>query len=242
MAKLNIIIMLLLITIISFASATATDIGTKKSNDCIDLVQICADCNYVNFTSYTYPNGTRTVWEVEGVQNGPSFTYYNCSLTNQLGTWIIDGHGDLEGVDTVFTYTYDVTPTGNPTPEGMPMFQMGVIIIIFGISCFLLYLSSEMGEVGFKIFFMFTSLVFLMAAMLTAYMVSMDGNVVAATNATTLGLITVLGIVLFIIFIYIMIRQTVNVLDMFKIKKGLKMDYNVGEGNKVSGYDTRRAY
>jgi len=57
---------------------------TKKLNDCIDLIQTCADCTYVNFTSYTYPNGTRTVWEVEGVQNGPSFTYYNCSLTNSI--------------------------------------------------------------------------------------------------------------------------------------------------------------
>ncbi len=244
MAKLTIVLMLIIITTSSFVIAEETTIGTKKSDDCIDLIQVCADCSYVNFTSFTYPNGTRIVWEVEGIKDGPSFTYYNCSLTNQLGTWIIDGHGDLLGVDTVFTYIYDVTPTGNPTPEGMPMFQMGVIIIIFGIACFLLYLSSAMGEVGFKIFFLFTSLVFLMATMLTAYMVSMDGNVVAATNATTLGLITVLGVILFIIFIYILIRQTVNALDLFKINKGLKMspDYNVGVGRKVTGYDTRRAY
>jgi len=80
--------------------------------------------------------------------------------------------------------------------------------------------------------------------MITAYMVSMDGNVVAATNATTLALFVVLGVILFLIFIYIMIRQTINALDMFKINKGLKMDkdYQVGVGRKVAGYDTRRAY
>ena len=244
MAKVKILLVLLLVTSFSIVSAIETDIGTKKLDDCIDLIQICADCTYVNFTSYTYPNGTRIIWEVEGVKVGTSFTYYNCSLTNQLGTWIIDGHGDLEGTDEIFSYTYDVTTTGNPTPEGMPMFQMGLIIVIFGVACFLLYLSSAMGEVGFKIFFLFTSLVFLMATMLTSYMVSMDGNVVAATNATTLGLIVVLGIILFIIFIYIMIRQTINALDLFKINKGLKMspDYNVGTGRMVAGYDTRRAY
>ncbi len=244
MAKWTILLVLLLVTTFSIVSATETDIGTKKTDDCIDLIQTCADCTYVNFTSITYPNGTRVIWEVEGVKVGPSFTYYNCSLTNQLGTWIIDGHGDLEGTDTVFTYTYEVTPTGNPTPEGMPMFQMGVIIIIFGVACFLLYLSSAMGEVGFKIFFMITSFIFLAATMITAYMVSMDGNVVAATNATTLALFVVLGVILFLIFIYIMIRQTINALDMFKINKGLKMDkdYQVGVGRKVAGYDTRRAY
>jgi len=242
MVKINLFLVLLLVTSLTLVSATETNIGTKKLNDCIDLIQTCADCTYVNFTSYTMPNGTRIIWEVEGDKSWTSFTYYNCSLTSILGTWIIDGHGDVGGLDTVFTYTYEVTATGNPTPDGMPMFQMGLIIVIFGISCFLLYLSSAMGEVGFKIFFLFTSLVFLMATMLTAYMVSMDGNVVATTNATTLGLIIILGIILFIIFIYIMIRQTINALDMFKISRGLKMDTNVGVGRKVGGFDTKRAY
>ena len=228
--------MLLVVTSLSFVVATETDIGTKKLNNCIDLIQICADCTYVNFTSYTMPNGTRTVIEAAGVKNGVSFTYNDCNITNSVGKWLIDGHGDLGGVDTVFTYTYDVTTTGNPTPEGMPMFQMGVIIIIFGVACFLLYLSSAMGEVAFKVFFLITSLVFLMATMLTAYMISADGNVATATNATTLGLVTVLGVILFLIFIYIMIRQTINVLDMLKIKKGLAW------GGGVSGYNTNKAY
>jgi len=235
-----VLVLMLLIVTVSMVGATETTIGTKKLNDCIDLVQSCASCTYVNFTSYTMPNGTRSVVEWSGTQSGTSFTKNDCNITNQLGTWIIDGHGDISGIDTVFTYTYDVTTTGNPTPDGMPMFQMGVIIIIFGIACFLLYMSSQMGEVGFKIFFMFTSLVFLMATMLTAYMISADGNVAAATNATTLGLVTVLGMILFIIFIYIMIRQTINVLDMFRIKRGLAWD--VGPGSAVGGYNTKKAF
>jgi len=234
------LVLMLLVVTVSMVSATETTIGTKKLNDCIDLVQSCASCTYVNFTSYTMPNGTRSVVEWGGAQVGTSFTYNDCNITNQLGTWIIDGHGDIAGTDTVFTYTYDVTPTGNPTPDGMPMFQMGVLIIIFGIACFLLYMSSQMNEVGFKIFFMITSLVFIMATMITAYMISADGNVAVATNATTLGLVYVLGMILFIIFIYIMIRQTINVLDMLKLKKGLAWD--VGAGSSVGGYNTRKAY
>lgn len=243
MAKgFNLVFLMLFLLVGSFAMVNAeeTTIGTKQLDDCIDLIQTCADCTYVNFSSYTAPNGSRTVIEAAGVKDGISFTYNSCNLTDQLGTWIIDGHGDVTGVDTVFTYTYDVTTTGNPTPDGMPMFQMGVIIIIFGTSCFLLYLSSQMGEVAFKIFFLITSLVFLMATMVTAYMVSMDGNVAATTNATTLGLITVLGVILFIIFIYVLVRQTINALDLYNIKRG--REWSVGAGSKVAGYNTKRAY
>jgi len=238
--KLNLIIFLTLFLMFPLVSSIETTIGTKNLNDCIDLIQTCADCTYVNFSSYTMPNGTRILTEWASTKSGVSFTYNDCNITNQLGTWLVDGHGDIEGTDTVFSYTYDVTPTGNPTPSGMPMFQMGVIIIIFATACFLLYLSSQMGEVGFKIFFLITSLVFLMASMITAYMVSADGNVATATNATTLALITVLGMILFIIFIWIIIRQTINALDMLRIKKGLVWD--VGAGSSVGGYNTKRAY
>lgn len=224
----------------SFVTSEETNIGTKKLDDCIDLIQSCADCTYINFSSYTLPNGTRSVVEWAGVQSGTSFTYNDCNITNQLGTWIIDGHGDVSSTDTIFTYTYEVTSTGNPTPDGMPMFQMGVLIIIFGVACFLLFLSSQMNEAAFKIFFLLASLVFLMATMITAYMVSMDGNVVAATNTTTLALVSVLGAILFIVFIYILIRQTINALDMFRIKRG--REWSVGAGSRVTGYNTKRAY
>jgi len=237
MNKLILSLFMCLFLSMVLVSSIQTDIGTKKLDACIDLIQTCADCTYVNFSSYTRPNGTRTIIEAPGIKNGTSFTYNDCNITDELGTWIVDGHGDIEGTDTIFSYTYDVTITGNPTPEGMPMFQMGVLIIIFGISCFLLYLSFAMKEPFFKIFFMIISLVFLMATVLTAYMISADGNVAVATNTTTLSLVYVLGVILFIIFLYIMIRQTVSVLDMFKINKGLKMTpgYNVGSGSQVIG-------
>lgn len=236
---------LFIITLVIFFSsilveATQPDIGTKKLDDCIDLIQSCADCTYVNFTSYTMPNGTRTIIEVEAIQSGTAFTYNSCNLTSQLGTWIIDGHGDVSNLDTVFSYTYEVTQTGNVTPDGVPMFQMGVLIIMFGVACFMLYMSKVMNEVGFKIFFMIVSLVFVMATMLTSYMISVDSNVAAAINTTTLSLITVLGSIIFIIFIYVMIRQTINVLEMLKIKRGLS--WNVGDGRSVAGYNTRRPY
>lgn len=243
MAKyLNVFLFFIVVMLLALSSAISSqdNIGTKQLDACIDLIQTCADCSYVNFSSYTMPNGTRVLTEWAGVKSGVSFTYNDCNITNQLGQWLVDGHGDTDGSDTIFSYYYDVTPTGNPTPEGMPMFQMGVIIIIFGVACFLLYLSSAMGEVGLKIFFLITSLIFLMATMLSAYMISADGNVVSATNTTTLSLVYVLGVILFIIFIYILIRQTVSALDLYRIKRG--REWSVGAGSKVVGHNTRQAY
>lgn len=177
--------------------------------------------------------------------NGIDFEY-NISAGNftKIGQYTALIYCSGDGIGGFFEYSFDVTTTGNPTPEGMPMFQMGVLLIIFATACFLLYLSRIMEEQGFRIFFLLTSLVFLMAAMLSAYMISADGNVIAATNTTTLALVFVLGIILFIIFIYILIKQTVKALDMFRITKGLKMspEYNVGIGSKVIGMDTRKGY
>jgi len=79
-----------------------------------------------------------------------------------------------------------------------------------------------------------------MSTMLTAYMMSMDGNVAAATNSTTLALVSVLGGILLVIFIYMLIRQTVNALDMYNIKRGHSLE--VGAGSSVSGYNTKKAY
>jgi len=104
----------------------------------------------------------------------------------------------------------------------------------------MLYLSSAMNEVAFKIFFMVLSLIFLMATMISAYMIGAEGDVTSAVNSTTLSLIYVIGAILFIVFIYIMIRQTINALEMLKIKKGL--GWENGSGPSVAGYNTRKAY
>jgi hypothetical protein len=231
---------LFVLMMLSFSTAAETDIGTKKLDDCIDLIQTCADCTYVNFSSYTMPNGTREVVEWAGTQSGVTFTYNDCNITNQLGEWIIDGHGDLDNIDTVFTYKYDVTSTGNPTPEGMPTFQMGVMIIIFAVACFFLFLSSQFEESGFKIFFLITSLIFLAAAMLTGYMVSADGNVAGSINTTTLSLFWVLGMILIILFLYFMIRQTIVALDYFRMKRGHA--WSVPSGRGVGGMASGSAY
>ena len=116
--------------------------------------------------SIQYPNSSYVIdtGEMTNRNNGEFNYTINSSLLTELGEydWVAfccDGSECAVGYDS-----FEITRNGNPTPDGMPTFQMGIIIIIFGISCFLLYLSSQMNEVGFKIFFLITSLIFLLAS------------------------------------------------------------------------------
>jgi len=135
---------------------------------------------------------------------------------------------------------FRVTANGDYIPEGMPTFMGILVIIIFATACFMMFLSVTMNEVAFKIFFLITSLVFLMATLITGYMVLTDSNVATSIDTTTLGLVVVVGMILFIMFVWILIRQTINALDLYNIKRG--KSWNVGNGSSVGGYNTKRAY
>jgi len=176
---------------------------------------------------------------------------YN-STDMDFGLKILGGNFSENGLYSFITYchsstqggyvenTIRVTSTGDYIPEGMPTFLGILVIIIFGTACFMMFLSVTMNEVGFKIFFMVTSIIFLMASLITGYMVLTDSNVTASISTTTLGLIVVIGIILFIIFAWILIRQTINALDLYNVKRG--KSWNVGSGSSVGGYNTKRAY
>ena len=84
------------------------------------------------------------------------------------------------------------------------------------------------------------ALIFLIASFLTTYTYSAYSNILTETNSILLTLIIILGIVLIIMFIYFLMRLTINALDLYRIKKG--KEWSVGAGSKVAGYNTRRAY
>jgi hypothetical protein len=236
--KNKFIFLLLGIFMLSFATAQ-----TYTLNEELDIKIICINDGYCSNISYCNINiiDPDSILNVTGENMTYQVSFYNYTITPikigeyKVGGFCIDGEY-LEEID----FTFDVTQSGGTTPEGFPAFQGIFLLIIFGTACFLLYLSIIMHEKAFKIFFLITSLVFLMATMLSGYMISSSLNVSEAINSTTLSLIVVLGIIIFIVFIYILIRQTINALDMYRIKRG--REWSVGAGSKVAGYNTKSAY
>ena len=216
--------MLLVLTLLSFAFVVAeqSSIGPYKAGDTATLIQSCGNCTYCNVSSLKYPNGTQALDNTAMVKDGVEYTYDFSTPSAVVGTYIVNTECDVDGVSTPVAYELIVTANGKEVPIGMPTFQGIMLIVIFGISWFMLFLSLRVNEAGPKIFFMGLSFIFIMASIMTAYQVSVEYNVASSLNTTLGGLVFVIGAVLLVIFFYILIRQTIVILDYFKVRRGLK--------------------
>ena len=225
MGKRGFIVLLLFIFTLSFAFAL-DDYQTKKVNEQFTFCQVCADATYINLSSIETPNSTVFVGSSMQAQGSGEFCY-NYTPT-QIGRY--DFRGISDGCYKTFATYIDVTRNGTQNPDGMPIFQGILSLIIFGISWFMLILSFKVNETGPKIFFMVLSLVFVLATAMNLYQTSVDFNVSESISETTGAIVFVIATVLFIIFMYLLIRQTITILDMYKIKRGL------APGASVTGY------
>ena len=128
-----------LLLILPIISAEITTLGVFKQYSPIELLQICSNCTYNNVTSVLYPNSTKVTEDLNMTQIG---TRYNYTLAGDYisvpGTYIVNGVGDLDGVPTVWSYTFEVNPTGtNQTsfwdnPMIIILGLIGLTLVIFG--------------------------------------------------------------------------------------------------------------
>jgi len=107
------------------------------------------------------------------------------------------------------------------------MFFGILIFVLFGMSWFFLYFSTQISEPGPKIFFMIISLIFLIGSIGVGVVYGDSVNVTESMNNLMGAFIFVLGLILIIMFFYIIIRQIVQVMNLMRVKKGLSM--GVGE-------------
>ena len=123
---LTLLISIFLLGIVLSAQET---LGTYKQNECVDLKQTCSSCSFVNFTRVSYPDGTRTLENVEAEKDGYNFNYTFCN-TSQLGTYIVEGVGDVDGIDTVFVYDFLITYSGLEINTGKSILYLGFFLIL----------------------------------------------------------------------------------------------------------------
>ena len=115
-------------------------LGVFKRHSCVNLLQNCANCTYVNFTSVLYPNSTIALGNVASTKVGSVFNYTFCN-TDAIGTYIVNGLGDLESKDTVFAYTFEVNEYGRSIENKddiyavmfMGVFLIGIIILFIAL-------------------------------------------------------------------------------------------------------------
>lgn len=131
-------------------------LGVFKVNTCVELKQTCANCSYVNLTSIIYPDSTSTVINMEMTKDGSVFNYTFCNNT-LLGTYIVNGIGNPQGVQTIFAYDYSITTTGNSSSYTIPLF-IGIgafVLLIFAFGMKNLYIGFMAGS-AFLVFGIYT--------------------------------------------------------------------------------------
>lgn len=133
----------LFLLVVAFATAGSSSFGVKKVGSTIDLPQSCASCTYNNITAIEYPNGTSIYLESTMTKNGQKYNYTYTFPDNLQGEYFISGHGDLNGVDTGWRYSIELTSEGKPESTSNSLFYLGLLGVL------VLFLVVILGSISF---------------------------------------------------------------------------------------------
>lgn len=139
----------LAILLISFTTASQISLGTFEQGEEVLLIQLCADCSYINITSITYPNSSEIMSNIPMSQDGSKFTYLlDGNYTQTLGNYNVNGLGDEGGINKVWAYTFEITSNGRNSPDGIivVVFSIIFIFLIFYLIFFLFYGLGHIKE------------------------------------------------------------------------------------------------
>lgn len=155
-----------ILVFISLVTSASEELGTFKQNDCIRLIQVCSNCTQTNITSITFPNGTLALSEeVQMTKTNTLYNYTFCNTTTN-GKYLVTGVGDLDGINSIWSYTFDVTSDGTEgfsTSQSIASFSGFIIFILLTTFFFVLGLILK-GHPAFPtisfsiaVFFLFVS-------------------------------------------------------------------------------------
>lgn len=153
--KKQLIFLFMLFLLIGFVSSEQQSLPAQKRGTCVNILQTCDNCTYVNLTTVNYPTQIYTLGKYMQ-KNGENYNYTFCN-TNEIGTYIITTCGDVNGIKTCVDYDFEVTPNGfinNPT--------FSFLILILSLGFVVLGLWKEdvpitmMGDFGLYFFGIYT--------------------------------------------------------------------------------------
>ena len=241
--KMKKILLTLILGMFLISLVSSTSIGTVKQNTAIELTQTCSNCTYVNLTKILYPNNIHALLgEFSMTKNGTNFNY-SFSDTNNLGNYVYSTCGDLNGIVTCQSVSFEVTPSGRSPPgsgEGFVFF--GSLTIMFFFSILFLLVSNlfkveeetrsdgnggnvilRKGHAGFRFGFIGISLVFAMISVLfvSVSLSELFPGFEKISGSYYIFLYVVLA-TLFLIVLFVLISLIFQSLDHWNIKTGRK--------------------
>lgn len=126
---------ILLLLILPMVTGAIETLGTFKEKECIVLKQISQNSTYCNVSSVLSPTSSQLIGESIMTKSGTNFNKSDFCSTTALGTYIVNGHCDLNGVDTVWSYNFVITPTGESNNLGLYIMLTIIIVgtLLFGV-------------------------------------------------------------------------------------------------------------
>jgi hypothetical protein len=141
--------------VMGFASSTFQTMNPVKQNTCTNITQTCTSCTYNNISVIQSPDGSYLIkgnYGMTKVGNTYNFTFCN---TSQLGTYFVDGHGDISGIDTGWGgFKFIVNGSGQEVTQSQIFLILIGIVVMLIVAAFFFILSMLFQHPGTKIFLM----------------------------------------------------------------------------------------
>lgn len=135
---------------LNFTSATQQTLGTFKQGQQVNLIQTCATCTFNNITYVILPNSTIINFNVLMTKDNTFYNYtLNSSYTNLIGRYYVDGVGDLGGVNTVWNYYFEITPSGFNISNSGIVYSV-LLLVIFAMDLLFLFIIFSLSFENYR--------------------------------------------------------------------------------------------
>lgn len=221
----NIIIPFLILVLLIFPTiiAVESNLGVFKQNEQITLKQICSSCSFVNITSVIYPNSSSALGQVSMNKDGSEYTY-NFVNTGVVGQYIVSGLGDPDGVNTIWTYSFDVTAWGKEAiSNGESSIIIIGIILMLVIIAFFFILGVKAENWAIKTILIGTSALLLLTTFIFSIVIisqTLGGFETIVEGYSTLWF--VLEIIIGMIMLGLVIFSVVIAYKVWMVKRGFR--------------------
>lgn len=198
----------------------AQSLGTFQKETTVTLLQSCESSTYSNISKVQLPNSTLAInAETPMVKSGNTYSY-DFSNTEQLGRYLVYGHCDESGSDTVWVYDFEITYTGQKVSLSNSM----IIFALLGLAAIFLVISYFFkGEYWMlKAFFQFMAVGSGLLAVNSARIIASESNSLGAMGEVG---ITLMIIVMGLFFLWIFVYAFIEIIKTFKKKKAIRWDY-----------------
>jgi len=228
--KMKRILMFLMLGMFLVSLASAESIGTFKQDECVDLIQTAVNSSYVKISSITYPDSKQVLdaeVTMEKLDNYYNYTF--CNTTN-LGTYQVSGYGDELGIDQIWAYTFEITPSGILSNVGILITFLFIVLILFTLSFYKIFNSNSKIEfIIFSIssYFMILIFIFMSWKISENYLYNMEWIV-----SLLYIIFLVVLILMFPFIIFLILYLFYNMFTERNMKEMIDMGYSPEEAKR----------